>query len=47
MIKILFKNLKIEQIFWYEGECYCKTGKTRALGLGGGKEFNLETEIEI
>jgi len=44
--KMLFKNLKIGQFFWYEDECYSKTGETRAFGFNGGKEFNLGTEVE-
>ena len=47
MRKILFKDLNIGHEFCYKGECYFKTGETRALGLGGGKEFTLETEVDI
>lgn len=45
MIKILFKDLREGQEFIFNNEPYIKTGETRALGFGGGKEFDLETEV--
>jgi len=42
-----FKNLYIGQYFWFGEEIYCKTSEDRALGLGGGKTFNLMEIVSL
>lgn len=47
MKTLFFKDILIGGFFSFGTEIYCKTSETRALGLGGGRTFNLMEIVSI
>lgn len=45
-VTMKFKDVKEGESFMFKGELYIKTSENRALGLGGGKSFSGDTEVD-